>query len=253
MTNKSNTTDLTSENLNEGFIHAGAALWRLIEAQGEAAAFLPENAHLVRELAYCCPPSMERQTFYFLLELHLVEGKNLSEVAEEVHRILSFRACTYGVVAATLDAHGLDDWVTLEECVERLQSITSLAPAERDALICQAQEAERHKNYTESSYLMKFIVAQQGKDALALPEHTALLDKLVLNAPPELIDAIGHDADAMGLLPPTTHVEANGQPVYSLEQMAEHLGTTVQEIEETLQERPELQGKLKSGPVFPLQ
>ncbi|MDH1475802.1 hypothetical protein N5F13_14935 [Comamonas thiooxydans] len=247
MNNKNTTTEMNPENWHKGYIHAGAALHRIIEAQGEMAAFLPGNAHLVREIAYYCPPHLERLTFAILLALHLTEGKSLDEVAEEMDRILAFRQGTIGSAAATLEAHGMDDWLTLEECVERLQSITTLAPAERDALISQAQEAERHKNYTEASYLMEFIAATQGKDVLALPEHTALVLKMVRNAPP----AMAAEFDAI-LLPPVTHVDAQGKPVFSLEQVAKQLGTTVQELEEQLQERPELREHLHSGPAFPL-
>ena len=252
MNNKNTTTELNSENLPAGFIHAGAALNRIIETQGEAAAYLPENSHLVRELAYSCPHDMERPTFDFLLALHLAEGKSLDEVAEEVGRILAFRCCAYGHVATTLEAHGLDDWLTFDECLERLQSITTLDPAERDALISQAQEAERHKNYSEASYLMKFIAAQHGNDALAQPKYVALLDKMMLNAPPELMEVFAQEAQTMGLMPPVTHVDAQGQPVFSLEQIANQLGTTVQELEEHMEERPELKGMLQSGPAFPL-
>ena len=247
MNNKNTTTELNPENWPTGYIHAGAALHRIIETQGEAAAYLPENAHLVRELAYYCPVQLEHPTFAFLLELHLAEGKSLDEVAEEMDRILAFRCCADGPVRTILEAHGLDDWLTLEECVERLQSITPLPLAERDALISQVQEAERHKNYTEASYLMRFITATQGKDVLALPEHTALILKMVLNAPP----AMAAEFDAI-LLPPVTHVNAEGQPVFSLEQVATQLGTTVQELEEYLEERPELKDVVQSGPTFPL-
>ena len=247
MNNKNTTTEMNSENWHKGYIHAGAALHRIIEAQGETAAYLPENSHLVRELAYYCPLHLERPTFEFLLGLHLAEGKSLDEVAEEVDRILAFRCCAYGPAAATLEAHGLDDWLTFEECVERLQSITTLAPAERDALISQAQEAERHKNYTEASYLMEFIAATQGEDVLALPEHTALVLKMVRNAPP----AMAAEFDAI-LLPQVTHVDAQGKPVFGLEQIAKHLGTTVHKLEQHLQERPNMQDLLHSGPTFPL-
>ncbi|PIG09473.1 hypothetical protein [Comamonas sp. 26] len=252
MSNKNTTTELNPENWPTGYIHAGAALHRIIETQGKAAAYLPENSHLVRELAYYCPPHLERQTFDFLLELHLTEGKSADEVAEEMDRILAFRFGTFGSVAVTLEAHGMDDWLTLEECLECLQSIPGLPTAELEALISQAQEAERHKNYTEASYLMKFIAAQQGKEVLALPEHTTLWDKMVLNAPPELIEAFAQEAQAMGLMPPVTHVDAQGQPVFSLEQIANQLGTTVQELEEHMEERSELKGMLQSGPAYPL-
>ncbi len=252
MNNKNTTTELNPENWPTGYIHAGAALHRIIEEQGEQAAFLPENAYLVREVAYYCPTHIEYLSFEMLRHLHLAEGKSLDEVAEEIDRILTFRRGTFGQVPVTLEAHGLDDWLTLEECVECLQSITSLSHAERDALISQAQEAERHKNYTEASYLMKFIAAQQGKEMLALPEYTALWDKMVLNAPPELIEAFAQEAQAMGLMPPVTHVDAQGQPVFSLEQIAKQLGTTVQELEEHLEGRPEFKGMLQSGQAFPL-
>lgn len=245
--NNKNTTEMTPENWPTGYIHAGAALHRITEELGEGAVYQPENAHLVREIAYYCPREMEHQTFDFLLALHIFEGKSVDKVAEEIDRILAFRCYAYGLAAATLEAHGLDDWLTFEECVEQLKSITTLDPAERYALISQAQEAERNKNYSEASYLMKFIAATQGKNVLAQPEHTALVLKMVLNAPPDM--AIEFDAI---LLPPVTHVNAEGQPAFNLQQVANKLGSTVQELEERLEERLELNGLLQSGPAFPL-
>ena len=60
----------------------------------------------------------------------------------------------------------------------------------------------------------------------------------------------------MGLLPDVTHVDEHGRPVYSLEQVAATLGTTVEELERlSAQHADELEalGGLYHGPVHPLQ
>lgn len=140
--------------------------------------------------------------------------------------------------------------VLLPENSHLIRAVAKHSPPE---LHDESHEWLRQLNYFEASTAMKRIAAEQGPDALARPEHTNLLFKMMLNAPPALMDAFEADADAMGLLPPTTHVDANGQPVYSLEQIADQLGTTAQELEELLPRMPDEEGLLHTGPVFPLQ
>ncbi len=63
-------------------------------------------------------------------------------------------------------------------------------------------------------------------------------------------------ARAMGLLPEVTHVDEHGRPVYSLEQIAATLGTTVEELQRLNAlhaDEIEAMGGLYTGPVHPLQ
>lgn len=163
------------------FCDAATALQNVIDLQGDAAPFLPENAHLIREMVKYAPPELQGY----------------------------------------------------------------------------AQDLLRQLNFCEASREMHRIADERGQEALGLPEHAQLVRKMTLNAPPILMDAFAAEARAMGLVPPTTHVDANGQPVYSLEQIANQLGATTQEMEEYLaeylKEHPEQEDLMQPGPVFPLQ
>ena len=98
------------------------------------------------------------------------------------------------------------------------------------------------------------IRAEQGEEALHEPEHADLFIKLMRSAPPsywEVAEAILSDA-----LPTATHVDENGQPVYSAQQIAEKFGASTKKVEadiQRLQEKGLLDGLLYSGPVHPVQ
>lgn len=103
---------------------------------------------------------------------------------------------------------------------------------------------------------LKRIREELGEEAAHLPENAHLHAALHTYAPPELKAAMADKARAMGLLPGVTHVDASGRPVYSLEQVAATLGTTVEEIEKlTIEHADELEalGGVYNGPVHPLQ
>lgn len=100
------------------------------------------------------------------------------------------------------------------------------------------------------------IREEQGEEAVHLPEHAHLLADMHTYAPQELKAAMADKARALGLLPGVTHVDANGRPIYSLEQVAASLGATVEEIEKlTAEHAEELEalGGIYTGPVHPLQ
>lgn len=100
------------------------------------------------------------------------------------------------------------------------------------------------------------IREEQGEEAVHLPENAHLLAAMHTHAPPELKAAMADKARALGLLPGVTHVDANGRPIYSLEQVAVSLGATVEEIEKlAIEHADELEGLggIYTGPVHPLQ
>ena len=131
--------------------------------------------------------------------------------------------------------------------------IRTLAKYSPPELLNDTKELLRQLNYFEASTAMKRIAAEHGEEALADPENADLLIKMMLNAPPELMEAMEEEAKAMDLLPPTTHVDVNGQPVYSQEQIAKQLGVSVQELEEPLSRMRDQGGAAHTGPVFPVQ
>ncbi|WP_313082603.1 hypothetical protein [Pulveribacter sp.] len=100
------------------------------------------------------------------------------------------------------------------------------------------------------------VRAEHGEEAIHRPEYGHLFAELRRYAPPALQKQMSDKARELGLLPEATHVNANGRPVYSLEQVAAKLGTSVQELERlTMEHADELEalGGLHTGPVHPLQ
>ena len=100
------------------------------------------------------------------------------------------------------------------------------------------------------------IRAEHGEEAIHRPEYGHLFAELRRYAPPALQKQMSDKARELGLLPEATHVDANGRPVYSLEQVAAKLGTSVQELERlTVEHADELEalGGLHTGSVHPLQ
>jgi len=100
------------------------------------------------------------------------------------------------------------------------------------------------------------IRAEHGEEAVLHPKYGRLFAELRRYAPPALQKQMSDKAREMGLLPEATHVDANGRPVYSLEQIAAKLGVPVQELEQLAAEHAdELEdlGGLHTGQVHPLQ
>jgi len=100
------------------------------------------------------------------------------------------------------------------------------------------------------------IKTEHGEHAIHQPQYGRLFAELHRYAPPELQKQMSEKARALGLLPAVTHVDGDGRPVYSLEQVAETLGTTVEELHRlTVKHADELMalGGLHTGPVHPLQ
>lgn len=171
-----NKETLNAKNWSKEFCDAAAALQNVIDLQGDAAPFLPENAHLIREMAKHAPPELQGY----------------------------------------------------------------------------AQDLLRQLNFCEASREMRRIADVHGQEALRLPEYSSLTQKMMLNAPPDLMAIFEQTANEMGLMPKTTHVDEQGQPVYSLEQVSLQLGVPVAELEEQLQSMPDTKGLVYTGPVSPL-
>lgn len=100
------------------------------------------------------------------------------------------------------------------------------------------------------------IGAVHGEEAIHRPEHRHLFAELHRYATPALKKTMSDKAREMGLIPETTHVDEHGRPVYSLDQIAATLGTTVEELERLNAlhaDEIEAMGGLYRGPVHPLQ
>lgn len=79
------------------------------------------------------------------------------------------------------------------------------------------------------------------------PEH---FQRLVMLAPPRFLDA-GFEA-AKEYLPTATHCDDEGNPVFSVHEVAEHFGVTPEKVERDI-ERLGLTDRVHTGPVHPLQ
>lgn len=109
-----------------------------------------------------------------------------------------------------------------------------------------------------AGHAIKRLLAERGEgdEAIHTPEYSHLFAELHRYAPPALKKTMDAKAREMGLIPNTTHVDENGRPVYSLQQIADTLGTSVEELEKLSAEHTdELQamGGFHTGPVHPLQ
>lgn len=91
---------------------------------------------------------------------------------------------------------------------------------------------ERHE-YPEFFALMKQvgdIRRAEGEEALHGPEHAGLFVRLMRAAPPRFKAEADAIADSMDLIPKATHVNDDGEAVFSLDQLADHLDTPVDEL-----------------------
>lgn len=133
--------------------------------------------------------------------------------------------------------------------VERMDN--SVGPA----MIAWAQDYIERRDYPEffaAMAEMNRIHAEEGKGGAATPEHAALFLKMMRNAPPRYwgeAEAVLSDA-----LPTATHVDDQGQPVYSVQQIADKLGTTTEKIEAHIQDMKNtgLMDDYHSGSVYPI-
>ena len=100
---------------------------------------------------------------------------------------------------------------------------------------------------------LKRIAEKEGKDAIHKPEHAHLYAKMMRFAPKDLREEMEAKAYELGLIPKATHVGEDGQPLYSVEQLANANGVSLAEMEQFIADADIDPNDLHSGPVFPLQ
>lgn len=87
------------------------------------------------------------------------------------------------------------------------------------------------------------------------PEHVELFWQAMLCAPRRYVDA-AHEV-AQEYLPQATHVNEQGQPIYSVEQIAQHVGKPVQQVHQDVEHLIDSglidANSLHTGKVYPLQ
>lgn len=112
---------------------------------------------------------------------------------------------------------------------------------------------EYHPRFVEAAKELKRIAETHGEAAMYAREHAHLFRQMVEYAPPELQDIMTAKAKEMGLIPPTEHVDAQGNPVYSVEQIAAHFGLPVDEVQRDLEAFAPDGACFYAGPVHRVQ
>lgn len=92
------------------------------------------------------------------------------------------------------------------------------------------------------------IAQRDGAEAIHKPEHGHLYMTMMRYAPPDLQKEMKAKLREMDLLPEATHVDDQGNPVYTSAQIAAKVGVPVEEIERAMENAP--LGDLYTGPVF---
>lgn len=135
---------------------------------------------------------------------------------------------------------------------EHLHAFDQASPA------AEVQELVRWaQSYTERRQHARFfeLLKQLNSMDADTPEHTELFMQAMRCAPEQYMDAAMQAAEEF--LPQATHVNEQGQPMYSVEQIAQHFGKTVEQVQNDVQRLIDdghiAASSLHTGPVFPLQ
>lgn len=135
---------------------------------------------------------------------------------------------------------------------EHLRTFDQASPeAEVQELVQWAQSHTERRQHARFFELLKQLNSMDADT----PECTALLMEAMHCAPPRFMDAAAEIA--ADFIPQATHVNEQGQPVYSVQEIAQHFGKTEEEVQDDMQRLIE-DGRLGAaclhdGPVFPLQ
>ena len=113
------------------------------------------------------------------------------------------------------------------------------------------------QNHTERRQHARFFELLKQLNSLDedAPEHAALFMEAMRCAPKQYKDAAMQVTEEF--LPQATHVDEQGQPVYSVQEIAQHFGKTEEEVQDDMQRLIDDghmdAGSLHTGPVYPLQ
>lgn len=107
--------------------------------------------------------------------------------------------------------------------------------------------------FIEAGQKLRHIRETEGHDVVSKPEHAQLVRQMMQFAPEHFRQEMAAIAKEMDLMPEHTHVGADGQAVFSSQQIADKHGVSVEEVERFIAEAGIQRGDLYNGPVFPLQ
>ena len=136
------------------------------------------------------------------------------------------------------------------------QDFKTMAPDLAQFLFAWAQDYIERRDYPEffaALQDLRRIREEHGEVGLHTHEHSPLFVKLYRFAPPRY--KAGADAILEDALPAATHVDDQGQPVYSVRQVADKFDRTVEQVETDIRGISDVgvTGFLHSGPAHPIQ
>lgn len=94
------------------------------------------------------------------------------------------------------------------------------------------QWAQNHTERRQHAQFFELLKQLDGMDA-DTPEHTELFMQAMRCAPKQYMDAAMQATEEF--LPQATHVNEQGQPVYSVQEIAQHFGKTEEEVQDDVQ------------------
>lgn len=100
---------------------------------------------------------------------------------------------------------------------------------------CTAKPAH-HPKFVAAMERLKELQDQHGEAVMDLPENNELWAQAFKHAPPAFMQAAHEVAAELNLLPETQFVNDAGEPVYSVEQIADKFGMPVEEVEKKVHE-----------------
>ncbi|MDR3005239.1 MAG: hypothetical protein LBV14_13515 [Acidovorax sp.] len=135
-------------------------------------------------------------------------------------------------VSRLIEAHG-EAILLKPEHAHLLEAMETYAPTPE--IKAAAAEMLRRTRFAQARAEIERIAAEHGRRAACRPEYAHLFTQMMLNAPDELADYALQTAMEMDLLPKASHVDADGNPVYSIQEVAGKLGVSVEQVERDIQ------------------
>ena len=109
----------------------------------------------------------------------------------------------------------------------------------------------RQLKFMAAAKALQDFRAQHGDGYRTKPESIPLWQEFLAHAPPDVLQAFSAKAKELDLMPEAKFVNDAGEPVFTVEQIAEKFGIPVQQVEQDLREKFGVEPE--AGPIHPLQ
>lgn len=113
--------------------------------------------------------------------------------------------------------------------------------------------------FWDAAYALYELHEKYGEAMLERPEYEAAFQRMLKHAPPDIKQYAADKQHAAGLLPKASHVDEQGRPIYTLEQVANAAGISAEILQQAAEERPHELNEIVAidgfytGPAFPVQ